>query len=283
MNKKGEMIWKLITLALALFVLVAVIGAFFPSIFDFGDTVRGEIFQIDDDPDQDDIKGAADECPCTAGDYASTYRGCPAEFTLEQKNADKQKHNSDTGCGEIKKGVHDSGEFTRTPEEQTLPHYRSLEIFAQDDDSSKQGIIRRVCPTWVGGPTAPAPLCATEDNDCDDDEYVYTPLTTDCWIMASEEDPVSNDCGQKQFKDGAIISTSTFTDINEDAVQGTYHSVDGEEDPKILFTYKWKAPETSGSLLCNKGFWVGCKGSKEVTIKVNGAEYDCKTQEWTKK
>ena len=54
MNKKGEMIWKLITLALALFVLVAVIGAFFPSIFDFGDTVRGEIFQIDDDPDQDE-------------------------------------------------------------------------------------------------------------------------------------------------------------------------------------------------------------------------------------
>lgn len=288
MNKKGEMMWKLITLVLAIVILVVIVGAFFPSLFSSGDIIKTQIGGIDADPDCDDIKGAADECPCTSGDYVSVYRGCPAEFTLELKNADKHKYNTDTACGlinpcgKINSEEEEGGTFTRTPEEQALPHFRSLEIFAQDDDASKQGIVRQACLAWVGDTQA---NCPTEGNDCDDDEYAYQPLTVNCWIMASEQDAGldQNDCGQKQFADGTIISESTYSNIDASAVQTSYHSVDGEDDPKILFTYKWKAPQESGSLLCNKGFWVGCGGGNAATIKVNGQDYECKNQEWTKK
>jgi len=285
-NKKGEMMWKLITLILAIVILVVIIGTFFPHLFDFGDSIKSKIGGIDADPDCDDIKGAADECPCTSGDYASVYRGCPAEFTLAQKNADKQKYNTDTACGLInpcgKSPSEEDGNSIRTPDEQALQHFRSLEIFAQDSDSSKQGIVRQACSTWVGDAQA---NCPTEDNDCDGDEYVKQPLTVNCWIMASEQDIYldQNDCGQKQFADGTIISQSTYSNIDASAIQTSYHSVDNEDNPRILFTYKWKAPPTSGSLLCNRGFWVGCGQNNKATISVNGQDYECKDKEWIKK
>ena len=160
-------------------------------------------------------------------------------------------------------------------------NYRSIEIFGNTDDESDpalKGNIRLACTGWAGKD------CHSEDNDCDNDEFSYDPTIKDgCWIMASEEDPGQNDCGQLKVDNGAIISLKEFSDLSADPNQ--YLSIGEEMDPKNLFRWDWKSTPEYGSLICNKGFWYGCKEGnegRELSELINGQKYKCISSEWIK-
>ena len=67
---------------------------------------------------------------------------------------------------------------------------------------------------------------------------------------------------QAKVDDGTVISLKNHKDLAID-VTNQYISVDEDNDPRNLLEWKWKSRPDYGSLLCNKGFWYGCKGINE--------------------
>ncbi len=283
MGLLGEIV---IVIAVILILLAIVIV---PRLFSQSDIVGAQIGGIQGDADKDGIRNLFDKCPCTFGDSIS--EGCPATFTDAQKEEDVKKYNSEPVCGIAtgemitQQAVQQKPAEEKPTEQKSEPaafkSYRSIEIFGNTDDESDpalKGNIRLACTGWVGKD------CHSEDNDCDNDEFSYDPTIKDgCWIMASEEDPGQNDCGQLKVDDGAIISLKEFSDLNADPNQ--YLSIGEEMDPKNLFRWDWKSTPEYGSLICNKGFWYGCKEvneGRELSELINGQKYKCISSEWIK-
>lgn len=272
LNKKANMFWELVKIILPIIILFAIIIAFFPNLFGLGESFRSETRSIAADPDVDGIKGLSDECPCTSGDFL--YKGCPKTFTKIEKDEDQKKYNTDTACGKIL-FTDESKTFLQSPEA-IFKHYRSLEIFddAEPGDLQTRFVLSQVCEGWVGKDAT----CPTQSGNCDNDEYVYQPLTTGCWIMASEDDTTRNQCGQESVPDGTIIPLKNA--VVFPANFQTYYSADNEEDPKNLFHFRWHALQTTGSLLCKQGFWLGCNNQEGKTVIIKEKRYKCMQQEW---
>ncbi len=296
-NKKADisiptlllMILAVVTVFLILVLLVA------PQLFGIGELLGFQQSQLKKDSDGDKVVDRVDECPCTYGDL--NYDGCPNTFTPELVKADQQKYNSDTGCGVLEvgassgtsPGVINLPEVT-IPREDGVPSpevsagaskvYRSVEIFGDDDWSAdpQDAIVMTACTGWVGQD------CPAADNSCDAGDFSYQKINEGCWFMASEDDGTVNECGQAKVDDGTVISLKDYKDLDID-VTNQYSSVDDDEDPKNLFKWKWKSRPDYGSLLCNKGFWYGCKGineGREFPESVNGQNYHCVGSEWVK-
>lgn len=288
-NKKGlsQVMEILISIILALVLLLAVIAIFFPNLFTFGDVLRAQQNYTVGDPDFDGVAGLSDDCPCTYGEIETN--GCPAEFTSQQKQADREKYNSDTGCGVLKTGTEDE-KITEKVGEEAFMHYESLEIFGDDDSGEKSsGTINFACPHWMGLD------CPTQGNDCDDDEFSYQPITKGCWIMASEEDahvpvlyPIAyadkNDCGQYAVDEETIVSATKSASFEKVIQEHTFFSADNEEDPQNLFRWQWRSKPNYGSLICKGGFWFGCKqGNEGKELIVSNKIYGCIDSEWIRK
>lgn len=282
MNKRGaetKLISVLVSLFIGIALLILIIAIFFPQVFKYGDIIKGEGSKIAADPDGDGIKGLSDDCPCTYGEVIN--KGCPGGWTDQQKSADKKRYNADTGCGKLPGEVSEAaaGEEVKPKEgPAAFGHYRSIEIFGQNDGSAdpEEATILQACPGWVGLD------CPSEDNDCDGDEFNYQEVTDSCWVMASELDywPDVNDCGQARLGQGTIISVSKFSSLA--AIGATYTSVDNEDDPENLFSWSWKSLSKYGSLLCYQGLWFGCSSGQEgQTLKIDARTYTCKGSEWT--
>ena len=295
-NKKGMSF--LITLLVFAFVALAFgfIYLFFlqGSLSKQEGIVDTQISGIQGDADKDSIRNFFDKCPCTFGD--SIDEGCPATFSLEQRQEDVKKYNSKPVCGIVAGTQHstqqtnpsagqqqNSGSGTNSqksgPSESS--HYQSLEIFGGDDWGAdpQDAVIQQACSGWVGG-TGGA-NCHSEDDDCDG-KFNLKPLKEGCWIMASEDDDIdSNDCGQAKVDEGKIISLGKYNDLTVDL--NNYQSIPDESEPKNLFQWRWKSKPEYGSLLCAQGFWQGCKEANEgITKQVNGLTYKCTGSEWSK-
>lgn len=283
MNKRGlgKMMEVLVTIIAAVLLLLVVISIFFPHIWNIGDLLRQQQNLTVGDPDLDGVLGFSDDCPCTYGEIE--FNGCPQEYTTAQKQADKQKYNSDTGCEVIK--TTEGEEVKEKKEEETFMHYRSLELFADvdyrfldlfaDDDNGnrEQGEIRLACPGWVGYD------CHSEDNDCDG-KFSSQPSTRGCWIMASEDNNLGNNCGQYKLDEETVISSSSYTNLDSFVQDQSYV---GDDVSKNLFNWDWKSPARVGSLVCKDGFWFGCKqGGDGKSLEVNGKKFTCRNNEWVK-
>ncbi|HLC71763.1 MAG TPA: hypothetical protein VJI32_07165 [Candidatus Nanoarchaeia archaeon] len=291
-QKKGmsamEMLGSMVLVLLAVVVFIVI---FFPDLFEFGDIFKQEQDRLTTDPDGDDIRSILDKCPCTAGEVES--KGCPKDFTEAQIQADKNKYNTDTGCGILTPDEAPAGTTSPvgtdtstqgvdapvSPPGAPFQHYRSLEIFGNDDGgASPENIpIRQACAGMVGRE------CPSEDNDCDTDEFSYEVLSSGCWVMASEDDTTdANDCGQAKIDDGTIISLQNYNSLNVD-ITNNYVSLDNEPDPANLFQWKWKSTSAHGSLLCKEGLWYGCKENSEGrSLPANGINHVCQGSEWVR-
>lgn len=256
--------------------LVLIIIIFFPNFFDIGGTVKSQIIKTGADPDKDGLKEYSDKCPCTFG--KAENEGCPTGITEAQKEEDVKKFNTDTTCGILDvQGQPSTAEAEKKAGQQKLDafgHYRSVEIYGNDDDGEPENsVIRQACPGWVGKD------CPSESENCDGDEYNYQEVTDGCWVMASESDTVRNDCGQAKLGLGTIISLSEYSSLA--ATSGTYWSNDEEPEPENLFSWKWKSTPKYGSLICKDGLWYGCIPAMDgKTTEISGQKYLCSDQEW---
>lgn len=260
--------------------------------------VETQIGGIGGDADKDGLRNVVDKCPCTFGD--SLYEGCPATFDQTQIDEDKKKYHSDPPCGMV------AGETTvqtqqvpqqPTPQqkpaeqkpaekkEEIVPFkkYQSIELFGGDDfgPDPQDDVIKQACTGWVGG-TGGA-NCHSEDDDCDGN-FNLQPLKEGCWIMGSEDDDTDpNDCGQAKVDDGTVIPVGSYRNLNVD-LTNNYQSRTDEDEPKNLFQWRWKSKPEYGALLCDQGFWVGCKESQEGRNYVlrNKQAYKCTDSEWLK-
>ncbi|MBI2582281.1 hypothetical protein HYV87_04120, partial [Candidatus Woesearchaeota archaeon] len=159
--------------------------------------------------------------------------------------------------------------------EEEFKHYRSIELFADaSDEEPRDEILWQACANWVGRE------CPTRDDDCDEDNFNFQPLTKGCWVMAVEDDGI-DDCGQAIADEGTTISLHKFSNLDIDLTNG-YQSIDDEPDPKILFSWNWKSKPEYGSLLCKEGFWYGCKGQEGNDLTVGSQTYTCTGSEWVK-
>ncbi len=283
-GKKG--IWdELKKLILAMLVILVIIAIFIiPYLPQLENIFKVQIKYSTSDSDSDGVTDNFDQCPCAFGEREND--GCPSGFTDEQKKQDKDKFNIDTGCGIISVEEEETGEGTlgeKTSEakkpEETFQHYRSLEIFGNDDGAAdvQEGIILQACPGWVGTD------CPSQDGDCDGN-FNNQPAEDGCWVMASEDDwgfNGFNDCGQYKMDSGAIISLSTASSFEAFLVENSFFSKKDEQDAKNLFQWKWKSTERYGSLLCKNGFWYGCRQSNEgLNLEINDNNYKCQNSEW---
>jgi len=280
LNKKGaeQIWWKLMTLLIAIVVLMVAVRIFFPGVLGVGDDIRGQFRSVQTDSDGDGFRDFQDDCPCTYGDLGNS--GCPSDYELLEKAADQDSYNSDTECGKTNT---DQSEVDVSSFEGGFEHYRSIEIFGDDDNGEVLGAgtgeIAQACVGMVGRE------CHSEDNDCDVDEFSYPKNSDYCLIMASEDDGIldPHDCGQASFGSGAIISQSGVASIKEYMVRGSYLSIDDEADPEGLFSWRWESSSEYGSLICSSGFWFGCKDGQEGrSLEVSGKNYVCNSGEWVK-
>lgn len=284
------------------FMVVALIFGFLVILF-YGGTLSKEsgivekpIGGIQGDADKDSIRNFFDKCPCTFGDVI--YEGCPATFKDTQKEEDVKKYNSEPVCG-IQIGETVPGIIPDTPEEKeaakkaaekpaaqkteqksepaAFRSYRSIEIFGADDwgPDPQDEVIKLACTGWVGQ------NCPSEDNDCDG-KFNLKPMTDGCWVMASEDDDTdSNDCGQAKVEISTIVSLGDYKSLGADLINN-YQTTTNEDEPKNLFSWKWKSKADYGSLLCGEGFWYGCKEQNEGrTLDAAGKTYKCKGSEWS--
>lgn len=260
--------------------------------------VETQIGGLQGDADKDSIRNFFDKCPCTFGD--NLYDGCPATFSDAQKEEDLKKYNSKPVCGIVagettttqqtakqpttqqKPAEQKSAEKpTEKPELVSFKKYQSLELFGGDDFGAdpQDDVITQACAGWVGG-TGGA-NCHSEDDDCDGN-FNLQPLKEGCWIMASEDDDTDpNDCGQARVDDGTFILVGSYRNLNVD-LTNNYQSRTDEDEPKNLFQWAWKSKPEYGALLCDQGFWYGCKENNDGrTLDVAGKTYTCTGSEWT--
>ncbi len=287
-NKKGlspiGLLGEILIVLVVIIILLAMVIV--PKLTTQSDIVGVQIGGIQGDADKDSIRNFLDKCPCTFGDSIS--EGCPAMFTDEQKMEDVKKYNSEPPCGivagnaPVRIGTTTVEHVGREkPTEQksepaAFKKYQSIEIFGDDDwgADSENAEINFACSGWIGS------NCPAAEKSCDAEEYSTQNLKDQCWIMASEDDAV-NQCGQAKADQETIISLKEFKDLGVD----NYLSVDEDEDPQNLFSWKWKSKSGYGSLICNKGFWYGCKEvneGRELSELVNNQKYKCLENEWVK-
>src|SRR3989338_2587816 len=180
-NKKGMSF--LITLLVFAFVALAFgfIYLFFlqGSLSKQEGIVDTQISGIQGDADKDSIRNFFDKCPCTFGD--SIDEGCPATFSLEQRQEDVKKYNSKPVCGIVEGETQQTSQQTnqqtgqeqksgaKPTEQKSGPaeskQYQSLEIFGGDDWGAdpQDAVIQQACSGWGGG-TGGA-NCHSEDDD----------------------------------------------------------------------------------------------------------------------
>ncbi len=300
-NKKG-----LSAMMTALVFIVAAVIFGFLYIFFFSDVLSKEgsvvelqISGIQGDADKDSIRNFFDKCPCTFGD--SINDGCPINWDIdnpeiqEKVKEDVKKYNSEPVCGIVTDQTATSQATQQANQQPTqqkpaqpkpteqksepaaLKTYQSIEIFGDgidEEDLPHDGVLKQACTGWVGQ------NCPSEDNDCDG-KFNLEPLKESCWVMASEDDDTSpNDCGQAKVDDGKIIPLQGYRLLQVD----NYLSVPNEDDSKNLFQWAWKSKPEYGALICNKGFWYGCKEASDGrTLEVAGKSYKCTGSEWIKK
>lgn len=297
-NKKGispiGILGEILIVLAVIFILLAIVLV--PRLTQSGDIVGVQIRGIGGDADKDGIRNLLDKCPCTFGN--SIAEGCPATFTNEQMQEDLKKYNSEPPCGIVESETTTTTQTNQPAAQPQKPaeqkpveqksgpaqpkQYQSIELFADDDGGADPAdeIIRLACAGWVGGSGGTS--CHSEDDDCDGHFNLKTLKEGRCWIMASEDDNEGNDCGQAKVDDGTIISLKENKNLDVD-VTNNYQSIPNEPDPKNLFSWRWKSKSEYGSLLCEKGFWNGCKEANEgVTKKINGLDYKCTGSEWVK-
>ena len=300
-NKKGinalGIIGSLLAVGVVVILLLYVQNKW---IFGSSEVVELQISGIHGDADKDGIRNFFDQCPCTFGEVV--YDGCPVEFSdvgqeevKRYRQEDVKRYNSEPVCGIA------AGETTTTqqatqqqkpaekPAEQksepaAFKKYQSVEIFGDavdEEDLPHDGTIRLACTGFVGGGVVPD--CHSEDDDCDGE---FNPgsktLTEGCWIMASEDGDAgfSNNCGQAKVDDGKIIPLQGYRPLGADPVNGYL----GADEPKNLLQWAWKSKPEYGALLCNQGFWYGCKEANEGRnyILRNDQAYKCTGNEWIK-
>jgi hypothetical protein len=275
MNKKGEGLWwTIIGLVIALAVLLIFVAIFFPHLFGFGDAIQSGIKGVDQDADRDGTINFRDDCPCLKG--LEEYKGCPKEMTEEEIEIEKKKFNTDTKCGTL---VEESDKSFVTKEgEGAFQHYQSIEIYGNDDNGNpKSGLINNACVHWMGLD------CPTQEKGCDKNRYNYQFRTDGCWVMANEDDWL-NDCGQNLVKHSTIISASSSNSMLSKVIPNTYFSWNNKQNPKNLFSWKWKSKAEYGSLICHRGFWFSCReGGEGKSLEVVGEGYVCENGEWSKK
>src|SRR3989344_4227811 len=288
LNKKGVspigILGQIIIVLAVIIIFLAVVIV--PRLFQQSEIVGTQIGGIQGDADKDSVRNFFDKCPCTFGD--PMYDGCPAAFAEEQKQEDVKKYNSEPPCGikgEVTVGtitVEQAGEEGPQQAVQSKK-YQSIEIFGDavdEEDLPKDGTIRLACTGFVGGEVVPD--CHSEDDDCDG-KFNLQPLKDGCWIMASEDDNEGNDCGQAKVADGRIIPLQGYLPIKVD-LTNDYKSKPSEDDPKNLFQWAWKSKPEYGSLLCDQGFWHGCREVQEGINHIlrNNQIYKCLGGEWWK-
>ena len=296
-NKKGLSTLSLIAALLVVMVLVIIASALIiRSLTSQGNIIGSQISGVKDDVDGDGTLNALDKCPCTAGEIQD--EGCPALIAFideaefqEFKREELRKYNSQPRCGIVEGQIAtptDTEETQKPAEPSTeagsetqFKKYQSIEIFGGDDNDPdpEEGSIQQACVGWVGGTGATS--CHSEDDDCDGN-FNTESLKDGCWIMASEDDDLDpNDCGQTKFANGQIISLSSSAALDADL--DTYQSVVDEDEPKNLFRWSWKSKPEYGALLCNNGFWHGCKAVNEgKTMAIQSQNYKCSSSEWVK-
>ncbi|MEK6899868.1 MAG: ABC transporter substrate-binding protein, partial [Nanoarchaeota archaeon] len=90
------------------------------------------------DSDKDGIRDFIDKCPCTFGE--STSEGCPAAFKEEEIKADKEKFNSEEGCGESQAASSQeqgSGVTTTVQKEEPIRSIDSIKV----SEAAKQDLL----------------------------------------------------------------------------------------------------------------------------------------------
>lgn len=288
LDKKGVspigLLGEILIVLAVIVILLAIILV--PRLFQQSEIVSGQIGGIEGDADKDGIRNFFDQCPCTFGD--SLYEGCPAAFAEEQKKEDVKKYNSELPCGitgEVTIGTITIGSDGKEEPGQAVQSkkYQSIEIFGDDDndpDLPQDGTVRLACTGFVGG--SGATDCHSEDDDCDG-EFNLQPLKDGCWIMSSEDDNEGNDCGQANVADGRIIPLQGYLPLKVD-LTNDYQSKPDEDDPKNLFQWAWRSRPEYGSLLCDQGFWYGCREAQEGINHIlrNNQIYRCLGSEWIK-
>ncbi|HLC88520.1 MAG TPA: hypothetical protein VJG49_00640 [Candidatus Nanoarchaeia archaeon] len=306
MDKKGNLFGELGKVVLAVLFILLIISIFISgSLFDIAGIFRGQINRTGSDSDSDGAYDFDDNCPCTYGTIENDLNpGCPEGYDDAEVASARALYNSDTGCGELifdddGDGVQNiddrcrntapgetnlgASEETRgcSPEQTPDPeieqveerfrfiNYRSIEI--SGDGTDQDGTIRAACRGWIGQDCSSA--------DCDG-EFNLEELDQMCWIMATELDQSSNDCGQAKVSESEIISLGNYGRLTVD-LANNYFSIPAEPDPQDLFTWNWKSRPEYGSLVCSNGFWVGCKPNAEGrNITVGGTAYYCRNSEW---
>ena len=293
-NKKGispiGLLGEILVVLVVIVILLAIVLV--PRLTKQSDIVGTQIGGIEGDADKDGIRNFFDKCPCTFGD--SIDEGCPTIFTNEQRQEDVKKYNGQPPCGIVEGQTTTTSQTsqqaqqtnqqqkpaeTKPAEQKSEPaafkQYQSLEIFGNADSESDppaDEYIRLACAGWVGGTGGTS--CPSKSNNCDG-HFNLKPLKEGCWIMASEGDPISNDCGQAKVDDGTIISLYKYASLNVD-LTNNYQTLTNDKDPKNLFNWRWKSKDEWGSLLCNKGAWYGCKEANDGrTLDAAGQTYKC--------
>ena len=284
LKKKRGQIKQIIHIILAMVAVLLIISLLVaPQLYGISDLFKFQQSLLKKDSDNDGIVDGIEVktgCPCTYGELA--FDGCPTTFTEEQKKEDRQEFNSDTGCGllevetpEEKKTETKAEKADAEQAEEEFKYYRSIELFADaSDEEPRDEILWQACANWVGRE------CPTRDDDCDEDNFNFQPLTKGCWVMAVEDDGI-DDCGQAIADEGTALSLHKFSNLDIDLTNG-YQSIDDEPDPKILFSWNWKSKPEYGSLLCKEGFWYGCKGQEGNDLTVGSQTYTCTGSEWVK-
>jgi len=305
-NKKGlspiGLLGEILVVLAVIIILLAVVIV--PKFFSTSDVVELQISGIHGDADKDGTRNFFDQCPCTFGEVV--YDGCPVKWSDEgqeevktYRQEDVKRYNSEPVCG-IAAGettaqqTQPAASSQQKPAEQkpaeqksepaAFKKYRSVEIFGDavdEEDLPHDGTIRLACTGFVGGGVVPD--CHSEDDDCDGE---FNPgsktLTEGCWVMASEDGDAgfSNNCGQAKVDDGKTIPLQGYKLLGADPVNGYL----GADEPKNLLQWAWKSKPEYGALLCNQGFWYGCKEANEGRnyILRNNQAYKCTGNEWIK-
>ncbi len=297
-GKKGlspiGILGEILIILAVIFILLAVVLV--PRLTKQSDIVGTQIGGIQGDADKDGLRNFFDKCPCTFGD--SIDEGCPATFTNEQRQEDVKKYNSPPPCGIVEGQTTTTTTQTNQPTTQQqkpvepkpvekqgpaeLKKFQSIEIFGNTDSESDppaDEYIQIACAGWVGGSGGAS--CHSESNNCDG-KFNLKPLKEGCWIMASEDDALSNDCGQAKVDDGTIIPEYRHENLNVD-VTNNYQTLTKDNHPKYLFSWRWQSKSEYGSLLCSQGFWYGCMEKNDgKTMNVHGETYRCTGRSWTK-
>jgi hypothetical protein len=160
--------------------------------------------------------------------------------------------------------------------------YKAIEI-AGDDDGGPDPInsdINQFCSGYIGD--GDVFKCDSYDSSCDEGEFPYAKKDGDvpawnenkgCLIVASEDDPSSEECGYAGAADGQMIYAMAYSKL--DNLKTNFVNSDGS-NAENLMSWSWRTGKY-WSFLCKKGIWYSCDktGVNEVTAE---NDYICKSK-----